>query len=310
VISNGVDMTDLFLSDAFKTPKGEEKGRVLVVVGNGAVNPDQCVINDAILKPLMGTFRINPQVQGGPAGITDVIVNGIKGRQSLHFSIHQTANAALSYISSEEFCAHKQAEAVFKASCMNSQTISDYGPGVWESLNQKGQGNAVAVLKPGTATFGLDFKLHYTHAIMFHGSVPVFTLFNTWSIVWSAILPSSLDQDVQRLIFEYAGMADIDNWIHTYPPGTMFYCENRKQATSYSTKKHGFHYYENLLEIDEADRPTPTLALVPGETIENPFPAAVQHLWENDEIPRSSKKATLVRTWGLMGKQNTIRWLR
>ena len=62
-------------------------------------------------------------------------------------------------------------------------------------------------------------------------------------------------------------MADIDNWIHTYPRGTMFYCENRKQASLYSTKKHGFHFYENLLEIDEAYRPTPILALVPVETI-------------------------------------------
>ena len=98
-------MTDLFLSDAFKTPKGEKRGRVLVVVGNAAAKPDQCVINDALLKPLMGTFWINPQVEGGPAGITDVIVNGIKGRQSLHFSVPETANAALSYISAEEFCA-------------------------------------------------------------------------------------------------------------------------------------------------------------------------------------------------------------
>ena len=149
--------------------------------------------------------------------------------------------------------------------------LSTYGPKVFDSIKQKGRGGVFAVLEPGTPTFGLDFKMFYTYAMMYHKTLPVLNLFITWEAIEG-------------------------DWTE-YPTGTLFFCTYNGEPTLYCDKTHAECFKENLIEIEPEHRPVPQLALV-CDTEYNPMPAAIKHFWNDDTMTREQKKGTIVRMWG------------
>ena len=275
-IGGGVTLHDLLLSDDYAGG-----GDVLALVNR--TSDDRCAMIDDILVPLLTVFRINPEVRGSKAGVPDVFVD-IKGRKKLHISTSKTMRAALAYVNGDKYELHMKHQTALSRNCRNFSTLSSYGPGVAETLQQKGRGGFPAVIAEGVADKAVDINKHYPAAMMETMELPVVTMFHTWEVMtkpWE----------------EYSDMA-------------LFYCTNDK-ATLYCTYTHALCSGASLKEIDPEDRPTPVLVLN-CDSVQNMFRSAdgvkgaFETMWDCEEIPMKLRKASLVQELGIWGSGNEV----